>query len=130
MRPSCRAFIAIPLVAGALVTCAPRSVAQLTVFDPSNLQQNLLSATRALEQINNQVRQLQNQALMLLRSRPLRTKPARSSTRCEAWLPTAATAVTRCRPRPPSSTATKQCRTTIRAASVVQPRRRARGCAQ
>jgi P-type conjugative transfer protein TrbJ len=41
--------------------------AQLTVFDPSNLQQNLLSATRALEQINNQVRQLQNQALMLLR---------------------------------------------------------------
>ena len=67
MRPSCRAFITIPVVVGALVTCAPRSAAQLTVFDPSNLQQNLLSATRALEQINNQVRQLQNQALMLLR---------------------------------------------------------------
>ena len=69
MRPSCRAFVIVPVVVGALVTCAPHSAAQLTVFDPSNLQQNLnlLSATRALEQINNQVRQLQNQALMLLR---------------------------------------------------------------
>jgi P-type conjugative transfer protein TrbJ len=37
------------------------------VFDPSNYQQNLLAAARALEQINNQVRLLQNQALMLLR---------------------------------------------------------------
>jgi P-type conjugative transfer protein TrbJ len=67
MRPSYRTFVAVPVIVGALVTCAPRSAAQLTVFDPSNLQQNLLSATRALEQINNQVRQLQNQALMLLR---------------------------------------------------------------
>lgn len=67
MRPSSRAFITIPVVVGALVACTPRSAAQLTVFDPSNLQQNLLSATRALEQINNQVRQLQNQALVLLR---------------------------------------------------------------
>ena len=39
----------------------------LTVFDPVNYQQNLLSAARALEQINNQVRTLQNQAQMLLR---------------------------------------------------------------
>jgi P-type conjugative transfer protein TrbJ len=67
MRPSYSTFVAVPVIVGALVTCTPRSAAQLTVFDPSNLQQNLLSATRALEQINNQVRQLQNQALMLLR---------------------------------------------------------------
>ena len=45
----------------------PRSAAQLTVFDPANYQQNLLSAVRALEQINNQVRQLQNQVLMIQR---------------------------------------------------------------
>ena len=50
-----------------MVSCVPQSAAQLTVFDPSNYQQNLLSAARALEQINNQVRQLQNQAQMLLR---------------------------------------------------------------
>jgi P-type conjugative transfer protein TrbJ len=37
------------------------------VFDPMNYQENLLSAARALEQINNQVRALQNQAQMILR---------------------------------------------------------------
>ena len=57
----------MPVVVGVLASCAPHSAAQLTVFDPVELQQNLLSAARALEQINNQVRQLQNQALMLLR---------------------------------------------------------------
>ena len=45
----------------------PPGAQALTVFDPANYQQNLLSATRALEQINNQVRTLQNQAQMILR---------------------------------------------------------------
>lgn len=62
-----RTLIAAPVAAGLLATCVPWSAAQLTVFDPSNFQQNLLSATRALEQINNQVRTLQNQAQMILR---------------------------------------------------------------
>jgi P-type conjugative transfer protein TrbJ len=57
----------LPVVVGVLASCVPRSAAQMTVFDPSNYQQNLLAAARALEQINNQVRLLQNQALMLLR---------------------------------------------------------------
>ena len=35
------------------------------VFDPSNYAQNVLEATRALQQINNQIRQLQNEAMML-----------------------------------------------------------------
>jgi P-type conjugative transfer protein TrbJ len=39
----------------------------LTVFDPANFQQNLLSAVRSLEQINNQISQLQNQAQTLSR---------------------------------------------------------------
>jgi P-type conjugative transfer protein TrbJ len=39
----------------------------LTVFDPVNYQQNLLSAIRALEQVNNQISQLQNEAQTLLR---------------------------------------------------------------
>lgn len=50
-----------------MVSCAPQSASQLTVFDPANYQENLLSSVRALEQINNQVRQLQAQAQMLLR---------------------------------------------------------------
>ena len=39
--------------------------AQWTVFDPQNYAQNLLSAARALQQINNQIQALQNQAQML-----------------------------------------------------------------
>jgi P-type conjugative transfer protein TrbJ len=39
--------------------------AQWTVFDPQNYAQNLLSAARALQQINNQIKALQNQAQML-----------------------------------------------------------------
>ncbi len=40
--------------------------AQFTVFDPTNYSQNLLTAARALQQINNQIQSLQNQATMLL----------------------------------------------------------------
>jgi P-type conjugative transfer protein TrbJ len=42
------------------------SLAQWVVFDPSNYAQNLLTAARSLEQINNQITMLQNQARMLL----------------------------------------------------------------
>jgi P-type conjugative transfer protein TrbJ len=56
-----------PAVALAVVASASPCHAQLTVFDPANYQQNLLSALRALAAINNQVRQLQNEAQMLLR---------------------------------------------------------------
>ena len=67
MRASRRILMTLPLVLGAVASCVPRSAAQLTVFDPANFQQNLLSAARALEQINNQVRVLQNQVLMIAR---------------------------------------------------------------
>jgi P-type conjugative transfer protein TrbJ len=67
MRASRRLLITLPLVLGAAASCVPRLAAQLTVFDPANFQQNLLSAARALEQINNQVRVLQNQAFMIAR---------------------------------------------------------------
>lgn len=39
--------------------------AQITVFDPGNYSQNLLTAARSLQQINNQIQSLQNQATML-----------------------------------------------------------------
>ena len=67
MRHAHRICVAVPVIAIALTSCVSRSAAQLTVFDPVNYQENLLSATRALEQINNQVRQLQAQAQMLSR---------------------------------------------------------------
>lgn len=67
MRVLRRALMALPVAAGMLASCVPQSSAQLTVFDPANYQENLLSAVRALEQINNQVRQLQNQVLVIAR---------------------------------------------------------------
>lgn len=67
MRALRRSLIAVPVAVGLLASFVSRSAAQLTVFDPANYQENLLSAVRALEQINNQVRQLQNQVLMIQR---------------------------------------------------------------
>jgi type IV secretion system protein TrbJ len=44
----------------------PPSLAQVIVFDPNNYAQNVLTAARALQQINNQITTLQNQAQMLI----------------------------------------------------------------
>ena len=46
----------------------PPASAQAIVFDPSNYSQNILTAARALEQINNQLRSLENQAQLLINS--------------------------------------------------------------
>jgi P-type conjugative transfer protein TrbJ len=57
------------LLAAAVATLtafAPAAHAQWVVIDPTNLIQNTLTAIRTLEQINNQVRQLQNEAQMLI----------------------------------------------------------------
>lgn len=50
-----------------LTTLAPSpALAWRIVFDPTNYVQNTLTAIRTLEQINNQIRQLQNEAQMLI----------------------------------------------------------------
>jgi type IV secretion system protein TrbJ len=49
-----------------LVFATARSSAQVVVFDPNNYAQNLLTAARALQQLNNQITSLQNQAQMLI----------------------------------------------------------------
>lgn len=69
------------LVAASLVTSAVVGVTTITappahafpfggfggiVYDPTNHAENLLTAARTLEQINNQIAQLQNEAQMLL----------------------------------------------------------------
>jgi len=53
---------AVPIATAAFVSPA---TAQIAVFDPTNYTQNVLSAARALQQINNQIRSLQNEAAML-----------------------------------------------------------------
>ena len=65
------------LIAAALGTAAAGSLAmgltmsspahaQITVFDPTNYSQNILTAARTLQQINNQIQSLQNEAQMLV----------------------------------------------------------------
>lgn len=52
--------------AACLIALAPAARAQWIVFDPANYSQNILTAARALQQINNQISQLQNQVQMLM----------------------------------------------------------------
>ena len=54
------------LACGMVVFGTLSARAQMLVYDPSNYAQNVLQAARALQQINNQITSLQNQALMLL----------------------------------------------------------------
>lgn len=56
---------AISIVAVSLLITAP-SGAQWIVFDPNNYVQNVLTAARELQQINNQITSLQNEAQMLI----------------------------------------------------------------
>lgn len=60
-----RLSLAISIVAVSLLATAP-SGAQWIVFDPNNYVQNVLTAARELQQINNQITSLQNEAQMLI----------------------------------------------------------------
>jgi P-type conjugative transfer protein TrbJ len=58
------AMLSAPFVSS--VAFAPPAHAWRVVFDPSNYAQNVLTAARTLEQLNNQIVQLQNEAQMLI----------------------------------------------------------------
>ncbi len=57
---------AASVIAIAIVSAASSASAQLIVFDPNNYAQNVLTAARELQQINNQITSLQNQTQMLI----------------------------------------------------------------
>jgi len=57
---------AVALIFAALFPSTAPVHAQMLVFDPSNYSQNLLTAARALQQIENQIKSLQNEAQMLI----------------------------------------------------------------
>ncbi len=64
------------IVAFTLVLSIQPAAAQLVVFDPSNYAQNVLTAARALQQVNNQITSLQNQSQMLInQAKSLATLP-------------------------------------------------------
>jgi P-type conjugative transfer protein TrbJ len=71
-----RSLITLAPVATTAALAPVGALAQFTVFDPSNYAQNLLTASRSLEQINHQITALQNQAQSLVNeARNLQTLP-------------------------------------------------------
>ncbi|WP_374575967.1 P-type conjugative transfer protein TrbJ [Phenylobacterium sp.] len=59
-----RAILAAACAATLLAAASPAGA--IVVFDPSNYAQNVLTAARALQQVNNQITSLQNQAQSLI----------------------------------------------------------------
>jgi P-type conjugative transfer protein TrbJ len=60
-----RTLLATVSITAVLATSVPTR-AQMTVFDPSNFSQNLLTAARTLQQVNNGIQSLQNEAMFLI----------------------------------------------------------------
>lgn len=65
MKPILKRLFALVLIATVITVQAGKARA-LSVFDGANYSQNLLTAVRTLQMINNQVEQLQNEARMLV----------------------------------------------------------------
>jgi P-type conjugative transfer protein TrbJ len=65
-RLRCRRAIAASILAIAVVLSPGGASAFDIVYDPANYSQNVLTAARALQQINNQITSLANQAQMLI----------------------------------------------------------------
>jgi len=61
-----RHFVAVSVAAICAAGASRPLSAQSVVFDPSNYAQNVLTAARTLQQINNQITSLQNQAQVLI----------------------------------------------------------------
>lgn len=83
MQKAWKAIVASVIVLVMAMSPTAPARAQWTVIDPTNLAQNLLQAARALEQINNQIRQIEQQAAMLARN-PLNLSPELSQSIGEA----------------------------------------------
>jgi P-type conjugative transfer protein TrbJ len=61
-----RAALAAGVTALTLVTAGVPAQAQWVVYDPTNFSQNVLTAARELQQVNNSIQSLENQANMLI----------------------------------------------------------------
>jgi len=61
-----RTLLAVGAATLTLTVIGMPARAQMTVFDPTNYSQNVLTAARALQQVNNQIQSLQNEAMSLV----------------------------------------------------------------
>lgn len=64
--PANRRLTMLAVVLAVVVGAGTPVRAQMTVFDPSNYTQNVLTAARALQQVNNGIQSLQNEAKSLI----------------------------------------------------------------
>lgn len=90
-RPGKRLLtVSVALALGlSTVTLQGSPLHAITVFDPANYGQNLLTAVRSLQQINNQVQQLANEAQMLVsQARNLESLPTSVAADLQASLHT------------------------------------------
>jgi len=82
-----RMLAAASAVALTLAVAAPPTSAQLVVFDPNNYAQNVLTAARELQQINNQIQMLNNQAQSLVnQARNLASLPMSTLTQLQSTI--------------------------------------------
>ncbi len=65
-RHRLRAALAVGVAVLTLATASAPASAQWIVFDPTNYAQNVLTAARELQQVNNEIQGLENQATMLI----------------------------------------------------------------
>ncbi len=61
-----RNVFAVGATVAVLVVAPATGQAQMSVFDPSNYSQNVLTAARTLQQVNNGIQSLQNEAMFLI----------------------------------------------------------------
>lgn len=66
MRRKLKAFLAASVLALSAVTPSQAFIFGGIVYDPTNHTQNLLTAARTLQMINNQIKQLANEAQMIV----------------------------------------------------------------
>jgi len=83
-RHRLRAALAAGVAVLTLATASAPAHAQWIVFDPTNYAQNVLTAARELQQVNNEIQGLENQATMLInQARNLASLPYSSLTTLE-----------------------------------------------
>jgi P-type conjugative transfer protein TrbJ len=80
-----RAALAAGVAALALATASVPAHAQWIVYDPTNFSQNVLTAARELQQVNQNIQSLENQATMLInQAKNLASLPYSSLAQLEA----------------------------------------------
>jgi P-type conjugative transfer protein TrbJ len=84
-RQRLRAAIAAGAATLSLITFTVPACAQWIVYDPTNFSQNVLTAVRELQQVNNSIQSLENQATMLInQAKNLASLPYSSLAQLEA----------------------------------------------